>query len=162
MQNNTEANKNLLDKNPEINSHLSGNSPEADEKNSKFVEIIKKAADATHTFLFARQKSKKALDAAETNDKMLMWSVLQEYIAEYASFINRLSAFTAIHAYNVPDGYYDSVTADEIARQLKTMVLFVYIKELVDSGAKSALKSLVKKMVLKSGIFTEEELKQIL
>lgn len=151
-----------MQNNTEVNNNLSGYTPEEDEKISKFVEIIKKAADTTHTFLFARQKSQKALDAAETNDKMLMWNVLQEYIRQYASFINSVSALTNIQVNKVLDDYYDSVTADEIAKQLRTIVKFVYIKEFADSAAKSALKDLVKKILPKSGIFTEEKLKQIL
>lgn len=151
-----------MQNNTEVNNNLSCYTPEEDEKISKLVEIIKKAADVTHTVLLAGRKSKKALDAAETNDKMLLWNVLQEYIRQYASFINSVTFFTNIRVNEVSGDYYDSITADEMAKQLRMIVKFVYIKEFADSAAKSALKGLVKKMLPKSGTFTEEELKRIL
>lgn len=129
------------------------------EKVANLVEIIKKAANATHTLLKAAGKCKKAWNAIESGDKVTMLKALQEYYQEYAAFINRYSHITNVRIYRVPLDYYDSVTTDKLAAELQMVTKFIYIKELSEYGAKSALKEKAKKMLKNSGIFTDAELK---
>lgn len=146
----------------DIINELSAFNSNGNEKISEFVETIKEAAEATHSFLVANEKSKKAMQAIESNDKAYMWNVLQEYLRQYTSFINNFTFLTNIQISKVSSDYYDSITTDGIAKQLQVVIQFIYVEELVNNANKSVLKNKVKSLLAKSGIFTQEELRFIL
>ena len=70
-----------------------------EEKSLKAAEFAKKAAEMTHTVYTANQKSQKALSAINIHDKVVAWNTLQEYLREYANFINSTSLMTGLCLY---------------------------------------------------------------
>lgn len=70
-----------------------------EEKSLKAAEFAKKAAEMTHTVYTANQKTQKALGAIKLHDKVVMWNTLQEYLQEYANFINSTSLITGLCLY---------------------------------------------------------------
>lgn len=135
------------------------------QNNDKSIEMAKllvKAARETHTMLVsADAKSKKAQDGIATQDKATMWSVLQEYISQYAAFIKDTEIFTGIGLYKVDQEFYEQVTVHDIEVQLQMAIGFVYAKEAFESARKEVYKQCLKKLLKKSGLFSETELKRL-
>lgn len=146
----------------EMINELSAFNSNGNDKISKLVEIIKKASEATHTVLLVSKNSQKAICAIECNDKKIMWGVLQEYLRQYILFINSFTFLTNIRVNKVSSDYYDSITADNIAKQLQVVIQFIYVQELVNNTNKCVLKNKVKSELEHRGIFTKEELSFIL
>ena len=129
-----------------------------EEKSLKAAEFAKKAAEMTHTVYTANQKSQKALDAIKIQDKVIMWNTLQEYLREYSNFINRTSFITGLGLYRVDHKFYEQVTVEDIEKQLRIIIGYIYTREAANSAAKATLKSCLKGLMKKSGKFTDAEL----
>ena len=129
-----------------------------EEKSLKAAELSKKAAEMTHTVYTANQKSQKALDAIKIQDKVIMWNTLQEYLREYSNFINRTSFITGLGLYRVDHKFYEQVTVEDIEKQLRIIIGYIYAREAANSAAKATFKSCLKSLMKKSGKFTDAEL----
>lgn len=129
-----------------------------EEKSLKAAEFAKKAAEMTHTVYTANQKSQKALDAIKIRDKVVMWNTLQEYLREYADFINSTSLITGLGLYRVDHKFYEQVTVEDIEKQLRIIIGYIYAREAANSAAKATFKSCLKSLMKKSGKFTDAEL----
>lgn len=129
-----------------------------EEKSLKAAELAKKAADMTHTVITAGRKSQKAIDAIDTHDKASMWNTLQEYLREYSNFINNTALITGLCVYSVEREFYDQITVEDIEKQLRIIVGYIYAREAVNSAAKATFKDCLKKLLKKSGLFTDAEL----
>ncbi|MDE6585619.1 MAG: hypothetical protein K2K80_02945 [Clostridia bacterium] len=140
------------------NQYTYSSKTETDKKVSTFTEAVKKAAEITHTVCGARNKSAKALSAIKSNDKKFMWNTLQEYFLEYRDFINSLSSITGFYVYTVDKEFYDKLTNEDIANQLKQVIGFIYAKSALQSFAKTTFKQALKSILRKSQLFTDAEL----
>ena len=129
-----------------------------EEKSLKAAEFAKKAAELTHTVYIANQKSQKALGAIKLHEKVTMWNTLQEYLREYANFINNTSLITGLCLYRVDHKFYEQVTAEDIEKQLRIVIGYIYAREAANSAAKATFKSCLKSLMKKSGKFTNAEL----
>lgn len=129
-----------------------------EEKSLKVAEFAKKAAEMTHTVYTANQKSQKALGAIKIHDKVVMWNTLQEYLREYSNFINSTSLITGLGLYKVDHTFYEQVTVEDIEKQLRIIIGYVYAREAANSAAKATFKSCLKSLMKKSGKFTDAEL----
>ena len=129
-----------------------------EEKSLKAAELAKKAADMTHTVITAGRKSQKAIDAIDTRDKASMWNTLQEYLREYSNFINNTALIAGLCVYSVEREFYDQITVEDIEKQLRIIVGYIYAREAVNSAAKATFKDCLKKLLKKSGLFTDAEL----
>ena len=94
-------------------------------------------------------------------DKYAMWKILQEYYAEYRNFINSLSGFTGYTIYDVENNFVEKITDEDIRRQLKLLIGFIYAKEAVNTAAKQTYKECVKKILKKTKMFTDKELDRL-
>lgn len=103
------------------------------ERDTVFLKCVKKAADITHTLATADQKVRKADMAIGMSDKATKWSALQEYLKQYAEFINSLTGLSGICVYPVDQQYYEHVSEEELNRQLRTIKQFVYLREAIHS-----------------------------
>ena len=112
----------------------------------------------THTVITAGRKSQKAIDAIDTRDKASMWNTLQEYLREYSNFINNTALITGLCVYSVEREFYDQITVEDIEKQLRIIVGYIYAREAVNSAAKATFKDCLKKLLKKSGLFTDAEL----
>lgn len=130
-----------------------------EEKSLKAAEFAKKAAEMTHTVYTSNQKSQKALDAIKIHDKVVMWNTLQEYLREYSNFINSTSWITGLGLYRVDHKFYEQVTVEDIEKQLRIIIGYIYAREAANSAAKTTFKSCLKSLMKKSGKFTDAELK---
>ena len=126
---------------------------EGEKREDAFFKCVKKAADVTHTIALARAKSQKAADAIAHWDKEAKWRVLQEYMREYAPFINSTAYLTGITVQSVGIDFYNHLTLDDVNRALRTAIGFVYFKEAADSKAKDAYKACLKKLLKQTGLF---------
>lgn len=126
-----------------------------------FAETLEKAADLVHMANRARAKSEKAIYAMRLTDKYAMWKILQEYYAEYRNFINSLSGFTGYTIYDVENNFVEKITDEDIRRQLKLLIGFIYAKEAVNTAAKQTYKECVKKILKKTKMFTDKELDRL-
>lgn len=129
-----------------------------EEKSLKTAELAKKAAELTHTVCAANTKSQKAIDAIKTHDKVIMWNTLQEYLWEYSNFINSTSLITGLGLYKVDREFYEQITNEDIEKQLRIVVGYIYAHEAANSVAKATFKSCLKSLMKKSGMFTDAEL----
>lgn len=129
-----------------------------EEKSLKAAEFAKKAAEMTHTVYTANQKSQKALGVIKLHDKAVMWNTLQEYLQEYANFINSTSLITGLCLYRVDHKFYEQVTAEDIEKQLRIIIGYIYAREAANSAAKATFESCLKSLMKKSSKFTDAEL----
>lgn len=131
---------------------------QAQENATKMIGYVKKASEMTHTVIMAAQKASKAVSAIQTQDKSIKWTVLQEYLKEYGAFINKTTLLTGVYVYQVNAAFYAEVNLQELDRQLQIMVGIVYLKEAVRAAVSETYKECLKKLLRKSGIFTEAQL----
>lgn len=129
-----------------------------EEKSLRAAELAKTAAELTHTVITAGRKSQKALDAIGTHDKETMWNTLQEYLREYSDFINKTALITGLCIYPVDREFYDQITVEDTEKQLRIIVGYVYAREAMGSAAKATFKACLKKLLKKSGEFTDSDL----
>lgn len=129
-----------------------------EEKSLKAAELAKKAAEMTHTVFTANQKSQKAFSAINSHDKAVMWNTLQEYLREYSDFINNTALITGLCIYPVDREFYNQITAEDIEKQLRIVVGYIYAREAANSVAKATFKSCLKSLMKKSGKFTDADL----
>ena len=87
-----------------------------------------------------------------------MWNTLQEYLREYSNFINNTALITGLCVYSVEREFYDQITVEDIEKQLRIIVGYIYAREAVNSAAKATFKDCLKKLLKKSGLFTDAEL----
>ena len=129
-----------------------------DEKTAKAIDCIKKACEAVHIVISAQQKTEKARNAMQANDKQYLWNVLQEYLGFYKAFINSLSNYTRVAVFDVGSQFFENCTIEGIKKQLETVIAFVYLKEALTNVAKESFKQCLKKLLKATGAFTEAEL----
>lgn len=129
-----------------------------EDKSLKAAELAKTAAEMTHTVYTANRKSQKAFDAIGTRNKITMWNTLQEYLREYSNFINNTSWITGLCLYHVDQNFYEQTTVEDMEKQLRIVVGYIYIHEAVSSAAKATFKACLKSLMKKSGKFTDAEL----
>lgn len=129
-----------------------------DEKAAKAIECIKKACEAVHVIKIARRKTEKARYALQSNEKLFIWNVLQEYLRQYKGFINSVSNYTGFVVYSVSPNFFENCTIFEIKWQLENVIACVYLKEALSSVAKDSFKQCLKKLLKSTGLFTETEL----
>lgn len=127
-------------------------------QDTSFLECVKKAAELTHTLYIGKVKSQKANDAIATQDKNFKWTVLQEYLQKYASFINSLTVLSGIYVFRVDANFYDGVTDLQLNEQLEIIIGFVYLKESFNSLEQKTFKSCLKKLLKETGLFSDKQL----
>ena len=96
------------------------------------------------------------MNAIASNDRNVMWRILQEYINEYADLINSSSSITGmsvIRGVN-PDMYSDF----DLVNQLRFMIKIVYLSEALKFSADEGLKFGVKQLLKNTGMFTDADL----
>ena len=132
------------------------------ERAKEIAKILVKAAKETHAVMTRSEgKCKKARESIDTHDKDTMWSTLQEYINQYADFINNMSTLTGVGLYRVNRDFYERITATDVENQIHIIIGFVHAKEAYDSVMKETYKQCVKKLLKRSGLFTDDELKRL-
>lgn len=125
----------------------------------QFVHLVKKAAEAVNIVVTAKRKSLNAVSVMNSCDKLLMWNVLQAYIAEYADFIQETSKFTGLCLIKVDYAY---VSIESIRRQLEIIIGVIYMKEALKSVSKKAFIECLKKLVKESRLLNKYQLKYLL
>lgn len=129
-----------------------------EEKSLKAAKLAKTAAEMTHTVMAAKRKSQKAFDAINLGNKTTMWNTLQEYLREYSDFISSTAHITGLQMCRVNREFYNQVAVEDIKKQLQIVIGFIYAREATNSRAKAVFKDCLKKLLRKSGMFTEAEL----
>ena len=129
-----------------------------EEKSLKAAKLAKTAAEMTHTVMASNRKSQRAIDAIGSHDKAIMWNTLQEYLREYSDFINNTVFITGLCVYRVNREFFDQITDEDIEKQLHIVIGYIYAREAANSTAKAVFKECLKKLLKKSGMFTEAEL----
>ena len=124
----------------------------------KSIECIKKACNMVHIIASAEMKTEKAQKVLISENKAEVWEVLQEYLREYAEFINSNTKLTGLLVYRVDLEYYEKATILSLKQQVKTVIAFVYYKEALVSSAKELFKQCLKKLLKGTGLFKEKEL----
>ena len=128
-----------------------------DNPNSNYpMEATKHLMNITNALQKANEKSQKALNAIASNDRNVMWRILQEYINEYADLINSSSSITGISVIRGvnPDMYSDF----DLVNQLRFMIKIVYLSEALKFSADEGLKFGVKQLLKSTGMFTDADL----
>lgn len=128
-----------------------------DNSNSNYpMDATKHLMNITNALQKANEKSQKALNAIASNDRNVMWRILQEYINEYADLINSSSSITGISVIRGvnPDMYSDF----DLVNQLRFMIKIVYLSEALKFSADEGLKFGVKQLLKSTGMFTDADL----
>ena len=132
-----------------------------DERTLEISKILVKAAKETHAVITKSEaKCSAARRSIATRDKDAMWQTLQEYIRDYADFINSMSAWTGIVLHKVDKAMYDQLSPNDVENQLQIMIGFVYAKEAMDSVFQEPFKQCVEKFLKQSKLFDNSELKR--
>ena len=128
------------------------------DKTEKYYESIVKACEKLHVVAVAMKKSEKARNILKSEDKMAIWNVLQEYLREYADFINSHKRLTGMEVYKVDKNYFETITLTELKRQVKGAIAFVYLKEAMITIAKETFKQCLKSVLKETKMFSEKEI----
>lgn len=133
---------------------------ESDKKSmyERMMDFIKKAEKATHNFLKINQKLQAAQTALESDSKKFVWQVLQDYLMEYGNFINSLTFITNVKVYQISQEQYERLSADEIKNSIRTVMNFIYLKEIFCGAGGTQIEQYIRKNIRNEGNFTEEEL----
>ena len=132
------------------------------ERTLKIAKTFKDAAEKTYAVVARSEvKCRKVRNAIQTQNKDMMWHVLQEYIREYADFIMRSSELTGITLCKVDQEFYKQITTNDVENQLETVIGFVYAKEALSSVMKETYKKCVEKLLKERGLFTKKELSRL-
>ena len=133
---------------------------ESDKKSidERMMDFIKKAEKATHNFLKINQKLQAAQAALESDSKKFVWQVLQDYLMEYGNFINSLTFITNVKVYQISQEQYERLSVDEIKNSIRTVMNFIYLKEIFCSAGGTQIEQYIRKNIRNEGNFTEEEL----
>ena len=123
------------------------------------IDCMKKAAQAKHTISIANLKRQKVYEAINSNSKEIMWYTLQQYIAQYGSFINSLASFTNLCVVGVDKDFYETLTVNDLRLQLNEIIGFIYAKEALNSVAKETFKQAFITQLRKMNILNDAQLK---
>lgn len=131
-----------------------------EEKVMEYCKNIIKAVEMTHEVLTkSKLRSKKANDAIATGNKKTMWNVLQEYLHNYPKL---LAASFGVCICRVDADFYAQVTEADIEKQLKIVVGLIYAYEATHCAAKEKIKACFKKLLKKSGVFSDKEIERLI
>ena len=129
----------------------------------EIAEILIKAAKETHAVIVKSEAQCTVIKSSIlTHDKETMWRTLQEYIGHYAGFISNMSTLTGIGIQQVNREFYEHVTVADIENQLQVIIGFIYAKEAVNGVFKETYRQCVKKLLKRSKLFEDNELKRLL
>jgi hypothetical protein len=121
-------------------------------------DIIEAVKKTRYVVTISEQKSKKVKDAISSGDKRIMWEVLQEYLRQFST---EFIAVYGIYICQVDADFYNRITEKDIKKQLQIVRGLIYTKEAVDCAAKETIKKCLKKLLKKSGIFTDREIEAL-
>lgn len=127
-----------------------------EEKALIYCKNVVKAVEKTHEVAVkSKILSQKALEAIRTGDKQFMWITLQKYIHKYQKIFAMVNGVRLVR---VNADYYESVTEADIAKQLNVVIGLIYLNEAKNCTAKETIKACLKKLLRKSGAFSDREI----
>ena len=131
-----------------------------EEKVLTFCKNIVKAVEKTRE-VAAKSKMicRKAYDALALKDKQTMWNVLQEYLHKYSQLF---TIANGVQLKRVDVNFYEKITEDDVAKQLKIVIGLMYLNEAKHCAGKEAVKDCFKKLLKQSGIFSDREIDVLL
>ena len=131
-----------------------------EEKVFIYCKNIVKAVEKTHEIV-TRSKiiSRNAREAVQTGDKQTMWITLQEYIHKYKEIFTMANG---VQLKQVNADYYESLTKEDIVKQLDIVTGLIYLNEAKHCVAKETIKACFKKLLKKSGAFSDSEIELLL
>ena len=131
-----------------------------EEKVLTFCKNIVKAVEKTRE-VTAKSKMicQKANDALVLKDKQTMWNVLQEYLHKYSQLFTTTNG---VQIKRVDIDFYESITEDDVSKQLKIVIGLIYLNEAKKCAGKDAIKACFKKLLKQSGIFSDHEVEVLL
>ena len=103
----------------------------------------------------SKLRSKKANDAIAPGNKITMWNVLQEYLHNYPKL---LAVSCGVCICRVDAGFYAQMTEADLAKQLEIVIGLVYAYEATHCVAREKIKACFKKLLKKSGVFSDKEI----
>ena len=125
------------------------------DKIGRLFDCIKTACEMVHACLDAKKKAEKAEQVLKSEDKIKLWNVLQEYLREYADFINGVSGLTRVGVYKVDKDYFNLITVNDIKQQIKGVISFVYLKKVWYSTAKGTFEQCLKSLFKRNKLFSK-------
>ncbi len=127
-----------------------------EEKVFIYCKNIVKAVEKTHEIATrSRILSQKAREAIRTGDKQTMWITLQEHLYKYQRIFTMANGVQLVR---VNADYYESVTKEDIAKQLNIVIGIIYLNEAKHCSAKETIKVCFKKLLRQSGAFSDREI----
>ena len=125
----------------------------------EYVKLIIKAARETHSMhSIAMNKTNDLRKAKQSSDRTEKIRVLQRFIIQYIQFIESTTQITGLSVYYIS---IDDISKIDIDGQLSIMEGIVFLKEALNSATNFTFKMCLKKLMKKSGIFTESQLDAI-
>lgn len=109
---------------------------QCDERLSDAIDAVIETVEKMHSLPQTLQKIQKARNVISSNEKKKMWDVLQEFYAEYKSFINGLSPIFNYYVYEVDAEFYKKLTIDEIQWQLHIVSGYICLHDALVSKVK--------------------------
>lgn len=127
-----------------------------EEKVLIFCKNIVKAVEKTREVVTKCEwMCHKANEALASKDKLTMWTVLQEYISRYKNLFTGANGVQLIY---VDADFYEKLTEDDIAKQLRIVIGVIYLSEAKKCAAHEAIKQCLKKLLKKTEVFSNREI----
>ena len=131
-----------------------------EEKVLVFCKNIVKAVKITREIAAKSEMiCRKANNALALKDKRTMWNVLQEYIHKYPQLF---TISNGVQLKRVEVDFYENITEDDVATQLKIVIGLIYLNEAQHCAGKEAIKACFKKLLKQSGMFSDREVELLL
>lgn len=131
-----------------------------EEKIIAYCKNIVKAVEKTRDVATqSKLKSRKIEVALQTKDKRTMWNVLQEYIHKHLELFTMANG---VQLRQVDVDFYKNVSEKDVARQLEIVIGLIYLNEAKHCAAKETIKACFKKLLKRSGVFSEHEIEVLL
>ncbi len=124
----------------------------------KFIEVEKKLSNTFNVLHDARNKSKLAICAIESENRNILLSTLQAYYCVYYSLINNSQAK---NKYFYKGFDFNSYTTEELANLLNYIIELIYEDEILKYAVNESKKYLFKEFLRSTGMFSEEFLSLI-
>ena len=103
--------------------------------------IVKAVEKTREVAAKSKMVCRKANNALVLKDKQTMWNVLQEYIHKFPQLF---TIANGVQLKCVDTDFYESITEDDVAKQLKIVIGLIYLNEAKHCVGQEAVKGCLK------------------
>lgn len=116
------------------------------------IDSVKLLREILEAFSKVENRVKALKEAIASNDKLHMWNVLQQYLAEYHDLINQWTPFTNVTVIRADTGKdFRNLGTEAIQARLQWLLNFIYVTDAIGFAADEKAKHCVKELLQNGG-----------